>query len=220
MAILVGDLAFVYADQLLMGAPAEAWAIWNELRVELNIGQLLDIMGGVRNERSRIKAERICRYKSGKYTIERPLHLGAVLAAPRRAAELLPALSAYGLPLGDAFQMRDDVMGAFGDAEVTGKPVGGDLREGKPTPLMARAVEAATPAQRAVLAMVGRPGLTDDEVAQVQSVIIETGALADLEAHIVALTDEAIAAIRVAPVAPSARSELIELAHYVSQRLV
>ncbi len=220
VAILVGDLAFVYADQLLVGASPEAWAIWNELRVELNIGQVLDILGGVRNERRRFKTERICRYKSGKYTIERPLHLGAVLAAPQRADVLLPALSAYGLPLGDAFQMRDDVMGAFGDPAVTGKPVGGDLREGKPTPLMARAVDAATPAQRAVLALVGRPGLTDDEVASVQAVIVETGALADLEAHIVALTDEAIVAITAAPIDPAAQTELVAMAHYVSQRVV
>jgi len=109
VAILVGDLAFVYADQLLAEAPPEAWRIWNELRVELNVGQYLDLLGSVRRERRLDKAERICRYKSGKYTIERPLHLGAVIAAPKRASELLPALSAYGLPLGDAFQMRDDV---------------------------------------------------------------------------------------------------------------
>lgn len=132
VAILVGDLAFVYADLLLEAAPPEAMRIWNELRVELNIGQYLDILGSVQSIRDVDKAERICRYKSGKYTIERPLHLGAVLAAPERADELLPALSAYGLPLGDAFQMRDDVMGAFGDADVTGKPVGGDLREESP----------------------------------------------------------------------------------------
>ena len=144
VAILVGDLAFVYADRLLEAASPEAMRIWNELRIELNIGQYLDILGSVQSVRDVEKAERICRYKSGKYTIERPLHLGAVLAAPERADELLPALSAYGLPLGDAFQMRDDVMGAFGDSEVTGKPVGGDLREGKPTPLLARAVRSAT----------------------------------------------------------------------------
>jgi geranylgeranyl diphosphate synthase type I len=218
VAILVGDLAFVYADQLLLGANREAWAVWNELRVELNVGQVLDILGGVRNDRRRDKAERICRYKSGKYTIERPLHLGAVLAAPEREAELLPALSAYGLPLGDAFQMRDDVMGAFGDEALTGKPVGGDLREGKPTPLLARAVEAASAAQLEVLDLVGRPGLCDTDVARIQQVIVDTGALADLEATITRLTDEAIAAIDVAPVLPEARDELVQLAHYVSWR--
>ena len=200
VAILVGDLAFVMADQLLLDAPRDAWVIWNELRTELNIGQLLDIVGSVRGDRRLDKAERICRYKSGKYTVERPLHLGAVLAAPERAGELLPALSAYGLPLGDAFQIRDDVMGAFGDEAITGKPVGGDLREGKPTPLLARAVAAATPAQRAVLDEVGSPDLDDDDIADMQQVIVDTGALAALEAQIAMLTDQAIAAIEVAPI--------------------
>jgi geranylgeranyl diphosphate synthase type I len=220
VAILVGDLAFVYADQLLTGVSPQAWAIWNELRIELNVGQVLDILGGVRNDRRRDKAERICRYKSGKYTIERPLHLGAVMAAPERADELLPVLSAYGLPLGDAFQMRDDVMGAFGDESLTGKPVGGDLREGKPTPLLARAVEAASPAQRQVLDLVGDPALRDDDVARIQQVIEDTGALADLEATITRLTDEALAAIRCAPIEAAARDELVKLAHYVSWRHV
>jgi geranylgeranyl diphosphate synthase type I len=204
----------------MAGASPHAWAIWNELRVELNVGQVLDILGGVRNDRRRDKAERICRYKSGKYTIERPLHLGAVMAAPERTDELLPQLSAYGLPLGDAFQMRDDVMGAFGDEAFTGKPVGGDLREGKPTPLLARAVEAATSAQREVLDLVGRPGLTDDDVARIQQVIVDTGALADLEATITRLTDEALAAIEQARIVPAARDELVQLAHYVSWRQV
>ena len=136
------------ADQLLIGAPPEVWTLWNELRIELNVGQFLDILGSVQRERRLDKAERIARYKSGKYTIERPLHVGAVLAAPD-AADLLPGLSGYGLPLGDAFQMRDDVIGAFGDSPVTGKPVGDDLREGKPTPLLARAVAPPTPASDA-----------------------------------------------------------------------
>jgi geranylgeranyl diphosphate synthase, type I len=220
VAILVGDLAFVYADQLLVGISPAAWAIWNELRIELNVGQVLDIVGGVRNDRRLDKAERISRYKSGKYTIERPLHLGAVMAAPDRADVLLPALSDYGLPLGDAFQMRDDVMGAFGDPSITGKPVGGDLREGKPTPLLARAVAAASPSQRAVLDMVGRPDLGDDEVARIQQVIVDTGALADLETTIEQLTMQAITSIQGACIADDSRDELVQLANYVSWRHV
>jgi geranylgeranyl diphosphate synthase, type I len=82
VAILVGDLAFVYADLLLESAPPAAWRIWNELRVELNIGQFLDVAGSVQRVRDVVSAERICRYKSGKYTIERPLHLGAAIADP------------------------------------------------------------------------------------------------------------------------------------------
>ena len=96
---------------------------------------------------------------------------------PIEPSELLPQLSRYGLPLGDAFQMRDDVMGVFGDSAVTGKPVGGDLLEGKPTPLLARAVAGATPAQLAVLDRVGAADLDADDVAAIQQVIVDTGAL-------------------------------------------
>jgi geranylgeranyl diphosphate synthase, type I len=218
VAILVGDLAFVYADQLLAGANAVAWQVWNELRIELNVGQLLDILGSVRGVHDVAQAERICRYKSGKYTIERPLHLGAALAAPDRFDELAPGLSAYGLPLGDAFQMRDDVMGAFGDTTATGKPVGGDLREGKPTPLLARALVVATPAQRETLERVGDPGLDEHGVADVQQAIVDTGALADLEATIERLTAEAVAAIDQVDLTTEARRELVALAAFVSQR--
>jgi len=127
-------------------------------------------------------------------------------------------LSAYGLPLGDAFQMRDDVMGAFGDAEATGKPVGGDLREGKPTPLLARALAAAGPAQRTLLERVGRPGLTDDDVADIQQAIVDTGALEDLERTIVNRTQDAVTAIECAEIDALARDELVQLAYYVGRR--
>ena len=220
VAILVGDLAFVYADAMLVGSPAQVWSMWNELRIELNVGQYLDMLGSARTERSRVKAERICRYESGKYTIERPLHLGALLARPEGADALLAAFSAYGLPLGDAFQMRDDVMGAFGDPAVTGKPVGDDLREGKPTPLMAIAVARADASQRRVLDRVGSGPLTDAEVAEVQAVIRATGAFDEMESTIDRLTTQAIAAIDAAPITADARTALIDLANFVAQRSV
>ncbi len=218
VAILVGDLAFVYADQLMRNASAPAWGIWNELRVELNIGQYLDIVGSAHRERRWAKAEQISRYKSGKYTIERPLHLGAMLAAPKRAESLIAALSAYGLPLGDAFQMRDDVLGVYGDTVVTGKPVADDLREGKPTPLLALACETATTAQREQLDRVGAADLGEDEIAKIQQIIIDTGALQRLEAHISALTDAALAALPAMPLVDDAKDELVRLAGYVSWR--
>ena len=153
------------ADQLLVGASPELWTLWNELRIELNVGQYLDILG-----------HRPARSPAGQGRAHRPLQERQVhdraaaapraplLAAPERAGELLPALSAYGLPLGDAFQLRDDVLGAFGDSAVTGKPVGDDLREGKPTPLLARAVAAATPEQLRLLdaRRLARPRRADD----------------------------------------------------------
>jgi geranylgeranyl diphosphate synthase type I len=220
VAILVGDLAYVYSDQLMRNASPQAWTIWNELRIELNFGQYLDMLGSAMNERRREKAERICRYKSGKYTIERPLHLGALLAAPTRGDELIPVLSTYGLPLGDAFQMRDDVLGAFGDTAITGKPVGDDLREGKPTPLMAIATARANAVQLKELQLVGNQDLTPRQIARVQEVIRETGALDELEVVITRLTDEAIAAVQNVPFAQSVRDELITLAEYVSWRTV
>ena len=218
IAILVGDLAFVLSDQLLLGAGVEVWALWNELRLELNAGQLLDIMGAARRERRLDKAERIARYKSGKYTIERPLHLGALLAAPVRSHELLPGLTGYGLPLGDAFQMRDDVIGAFGDTARTGKPVGDDLREGKPTPLLARAVALADDGQRRVLESVGTPGMTGADVAAVQQVIVDTGALAALEQVIERLAADAVDALEFVDITGSAREALAELAAFVARR--
>src|SRR5690606_22876562 len=128
-AILVGDLAHAYADGLLGDVPADVRAVWNDLRLELNMGQYLDLLGTARADRDRALARRIARYKSGKYTVERPLHLGAALAG--RLGDLREPLSAYGEPLGEVFQLRDDMLGAFGDPARTGKPVGHDLREGK-----------------------------------------------------------------------------------------
>jgi geranylgeranyl diphosphate synthase, type I len=218
VAILVGDLAFVYADQLLQGSPTPVWQVWNELRIELNIGQYLDILGTARSERRLASAQRICRYKSGKYTVERPLHLGALLAAPDRAEELMTALSKYGLPLGDAFQMRDDVLGVFGDEVMTGKPVGDDLREGKPTPLMSMATALATPSQLCVLARVGCSDLSDQEIVDMQQVLIDTGAIAQLESQIDQLATEALDALDSAPITDEARKALDELARYVAWR--
>lgn len=215
-AILIGDLSFVYADMLLSHLGPRGWQMWNELRVELNIGQYLDMLGSAQNERRPEKAARICRYKSGKYTIERPLHLGALLAD--EATPLLEKYSAYGLPLGDAFQLRDDVLGAFGDSAVTGKPVGDDLREAKPTPLMALAMSRATQSQREVLSRVGVGVLSDTDVARVQQAIVDCGALAEMEITIERLTKEAIDAISAASIDAEVRAELVELARFVSDR--
>jgi geranylgeranyl diphosphate synthase type I len=218
VAILVGDLAHVYADRLLTGATAAVWELWHELRTELNIGQYLDILGSVRSERRLDRARRICRYKSGKYTVERPLHLGALLARDDAALDTLSALSRYGLPLGDAFQLRDDVMGAFGDTAATGKPVGDDLREGKPTPLLAMATEMCEVSQRAVLRRVGAPDLSADEIQAIQRVIVDSGALERHERLIAELVAEALAALEGLPLTATARDELAALAEYVTAR--
>jgi len=216
-AMLIGDLAFVYADQLLRGAPPEAMDVFTELRVEVNVGQYLDLIGTAARTASTAQAHTICVYKSGKYTIERPLHLGAALAG--RLDDLAKAYTAYGVPLGEAFQLRDDILGAFGDAERLGKAVGEDLREGKPTALYAIARGRAAPADAALLdRSYGRRDLTEGEITDIQRVLTDTGARAEVEAAVSALTDTALAALAEAAVTEAAREELTALAHFVSGR--
>ena len=216
VAILVGDLAFVYADLLMNDLPRAAQAIFTELRIEVNIGQYLDLLGTVRGGPSVEAAQRICTYKSGKYTIERPLHLGAALAGQHERFDA--ALSAFGLPLGEAFQLKDDLLGALGDEAVTGKPVGDDLREGKPTALVARALSAATPAQRTVLDRIGHTDLRSDEITTIQEILVDTGAAAVVETQIGALRDEAITAIESSGLTRPAVDALVALAFYVTDR--
>ena len=216
VAILIGDLAEVYADRLMSDAGPSAFAVWNELKIELNIGQFLDVLGAARGQVDLETARRIVRYKSGKYTIERPLHVGAALAG--RLDALAAPLSRYGEPLGEAFQLRDDILGTFGDSVRTGKPVGDDLREGKPTPLLAVATERSTPQQRTILDRIGSSDLELDDVLAIQSVFIETGALSAIEADISSLTRAAIDALDDVEIVTEARNALEELAHYVGDR--
>lgn len=216
VAILLGDLAHVYADRLVPRTHPDVQVVWDELRTELNVGQYLDLVGSARGDVDLAAARRIARYKSGKYTIERPLHVGAALAG--RFGDLAAPLSAYGDPLGEAFQLRDDLLGAFGDEAVTGKPVGDDLREGKPTPLMAHAHAAADAAQAEVLALVGDPDLSAGAVVEVQQALEATGAVAAVESSITALAEEALAALATLEVVPAARDELEALARFVAWR--
>ena len=217
VAILVGDLAFVYADLLLAGAPRAALDVFTELRLEVNIGQYLDLIGTVRGGGTREAARRICVYKSGKYTVERPLHLGAALAG--RLDDLALPLSGYGLPLGEAFQLRDDLLGAFGDESLIGKPVGEDLREGKPTALVALARSRASGEPARLLAeRFGRADLSEDEVTALLETLVETGAMAQVEDQIQALVEESLGALERAPVSDEARRHLVELAWFVGGR--
>ena len=217
-AILVGDLAFVLADRLLAGAGRAAWDIWDELRLEVNIGQYLDMLHTAKGAPTVASAQRICTYKTAKYTIERPLHLGAALAGTVDDATRA-ALTAYGLPLGEAFQLVDDLLGAFGDPARTGKPVGDDLREGKPTRLLALALERAQGADLDLLrTRVGAADLTSAEVLAILGVLEATGARVDTEAAVADLAGAALAAAAALPVTGEARSALAEIATFVIQR--
>jgi geranylgeranyl diphosphate synthase type I len=216
VAILVGDFAFVYADMLVADLTPEARALYDELRVELCVGQYLDLAATASGARDSAQARRIEWYKSGKYTVERPLHLGASLAG--RGEELSAVLSAFGLPLGEAFQMRDDLLSVFGDPEVTGKPVGDDLREGKLTPLVAATAQRADAEGRARLDRIGAPDITAHEIAALQQVMIDCGAVAQVEEAIAALVVESLDALARAPITDNARVALADLGAFVAWR--
>ena len=215
VAILVGDLSLVYADLLLPATSADLLALWHELRVEVNIGQYLDLAGTATGGVGRDGAQRIATLKSGRDTSERPLQVGALLAG---RPDLATALAAYGAPLGEAFQLRDDVLGVFGDEARTGKPVGDDLREGKPTLLLAVAAERATGRDVELLARVGDPDLSPGSVTQLQELLVASGTVAEVEGRITDLADEAIGALAGIDVDPSVRAGLRDLAEFVVAR--
>lgn len=216
VAILVGDIAHVCADHLMAESSPEIAAIWDELRLEVNVGQYLDVLAAAKGEADEATARRILEYKTGRYSVQRPLHLGAAVAG--RFAELQDQLTAYGRPVGVAFQQRDDILGAFGDSEITGKPVGDDLREGKPTPLLATARRLATPAQAEVLARAGDLEMCEDQLTELQDVMEATGAVDVIEAEIAELTDEAMAALDRMDLAGDAGDALRDLAQFVAYR--
>ena len=214
-AVLVGDMAMVLADCTLGRVTPEARAVWDQLRCELNMGQYLDVVGSARGSATADEARKIIEHKTARYTVVRPLQLGAALAG---RADLAEPLARHGLPVGMAFQLRDDVLGAFGDPATTGKPVGDDLREGKPTLLMAVARKTATDDQLRVLDTVGSEAMNDDTVSDIQQVIVDTGALASIEAEIATLLDEALGALDGLPDVLEAKRPLADTARFVARR--
>ena len=224
-AILLGDLCLSWADEMLLtsGVPSERLAaakgVYDEMRTELMAGQYLDLLEQARGGGSVERAMRVVRFKSAKYTIERPLHMGASLAGA--GSDVLAAYSGYGLPLGEAFQLRDDVLGVFGDPGETGKPAGDDLREGKRTVLIATAMARATPAQAAQIRRhLGDPGLDANGVALLREVIADTGALDHAEQLITSLTDQALAALDSVSLQTPAPEVLAGLAYAATRRSV
>jgi geranylgeranyl diphosphate synthase type I len=220
-AVLLGDLALVWSDQMLntSGISTEsliaAQRIHDEMRVELMAGQYLDVRESGERTYSVERSLRIARYKSGKYTIERPLHLGAVIgdAKQRTDGPLLSALSRYGLPLGEAFQLRDDLLGIFGDPSVTGKPAGDDFREGKRTVLMAIALDTLKGAQREMLlGHLGKADISAEKIEELRALIIASGAVEKVETLIEKLSSDSLRAIEDPAIDSSAREFLTYIA--------
>ncbi|MEU8353549.1 polyprenyl synthetase family protein [Streptomyces sp. NPDC048845] len=215
-AVLLGDLAMVWSDELLHTAWPEtatpaARPVLERMRSEVMYGQYLDLLAGTRFGGGLDGPLTVIRYKTAKYTVERPLQLGAALAGGGRT--VLDACSAYGIPLGEAFQLRDDLLGVFGDPAVTGKPCLDDLREGKYTVLLALAVERADRRQQRVLRdLVGDPGLDERGAGAVRAVLTATGAADRVEGMITARRREALLALEHSPFPSAVRGTLRRLA--------
>ena len=229
-AILLGDLCLVGCQRELREAleplpsptVAAARALFDDMQTEVIVGQYLDVLvqaepWGIDPAVDEERARAVIRAKSARYSVEHPLALGAVLAGAK--PEQVAAIRAAGLPLGEAFQLRDDVLGVFGDPEVTGKPAGDDLREGKRTVLMARTMAAGDPAQRVLVsARLGDSALDADAVIALRRAIVASGALATVESTIDALTATALKTIELTGLAEPGRSMLVELARAAVDR--
>lgn len=203
-AVLVGDLAFALADELFVasgfdGAALQRGLVWfAAMRREVIRGQFLDLVEASRGGTASTAARRIAFLKSGGYTVEKPLLIGAAVAGADE--DVLAALSRYGAPLGEAFQLRDDVLGVFGDPGDTGKDVDGDILEGKQTYLVAVARERSTVEQRSLIEHhLGRRDATPADVEALREILVETGALDATTELIDELTEGAIAVARTFP---------------------
>ncbi|MFD2768251.1 polyprenyl synthetase family protein [Micromonospora eburnea] len=221
-ALLCGDLCAAWAAEMFHGCgldPARVrrgFAVFARMRAEVIAGEYLDVVAAA-GDGSVASALTVARMKTARYTVTRPVQIGAVLAGGE--TDTVAALADFGDPLGDAFQLRDDLLGVFGDPAVTGKSNLDDLREGKPTVLMALARQAAGPAGRARLrALVGDPELDHGGGAEVREIIEATGAREQVERMIQAGVDRARAALDRIPLTEPARSALTDLATRAAHR--
>ena len=223
-ALLTGDLALVLADALFFSAgfapsvALQAFGAYSLMRQEVIAGQHLDVKHAERAEISEHEARHIAVLKSGRYSIEKPLVIGALLAdAP---GGLVAGLSAFGDPLGEAFQLRDDLLGSFGDRSSLGKPVDSDIREGKRNVLYAATARLLTGRDREffVSRWGGGDSLTGDDVQQLRDLVEGSGARAVAEEMLRARAEEAARAILGLNIDEQARGALRALAHEATDR--
>jgi geranylgeranyl diphosphate synthase, type I len=237
-AILLGDLLLMWSAQMLHSADVDqsalerALPIVEAMRTEVTCGQYLDMVAQAHPLRKRAPAigslkptielalddaSRVVEYKAARYTVQRPCQIGAAIGGGDD--ELYFALGAYGSPLGRAFQFRDDLLGVFGDPQVTGKPAGDDLREGKRTVLVAHAyAHASDDGQKLLLQRLGDPGLDETGISELQQVIVESGARDAVESMINEYHERALKALHDTEITEEGRAGLTALADAAVRR--
>ena len=216
IAVLVGDLAHAEADHLVTELPRPMRQIWRLLVVELVHGQSRDLTGSACGRRDLDHARRVARMKSGRYTVQRPLELGAAAAGAPDAVRT--ALLEYGEEVGEAFALRDDLLGVWGDPRSTGKPAGDDLISGKPTVILALADERLQGSARRLLRRVGTPELSPADVTLLQTALAEQGVVEAVEARISEHVRAAGAALAGVELDPAGVAGLTGMAHLIAWR--
>lgn len=245
-AILLGDLLLLWSAEMLQDAVhhgmglvetdagqrstgpdglslTRALPLLEAMRTEVTSGQILDVVAQSHNpsqhgiERALDEANRVLEFKSARYTVQRPCQFGAALGAADD--QLQQALAGFGSPLGRAFQLRDDLLGVFGDPTLTGKPAGDDLREGKRTVLIAHAYAGSNRAGRMELdTLLGQADLAVDQISVLQQVITESGAKETVETRINDYLDQALRSLATSSMTDQGRTALTALAHLAVQR--
>ncbi|MBM6398801.1 polyprenyl synthetase family protein [Phycicoccus sonneratiae] len=218
VAVLVADLALSEATLLASRGEARVARAWRVMATELVEGQLLDVTHTAGRGRDLETSRRIARLKSGRYTITRPLQLGALVAGAD--TDLVTRLGAWGDLVGDAFALRDDVLGVWGDPHVTGKPAGDDLLAGKPTVLLVWAEEMLPAADRPLLEACDAGRVDDGAVAALRDAMEAAGVRRRAEDELADLVDRSHAALDDLGLDPSAREALAGLAEAVAWRSV
>lgn len=223
-AVLIGDLCLSWSLEMFatsgLDAPnlARGDRIARLMRTEVMAGQFLDVLAQAEGRGSMETAMRVARLKTAKYTCERPLQMGAAMAGA--SDRVLSQLSAYAIPLGEAFQLRDDILGVFGDPTQTGKPAGDDLREGKQTVLVTLARQAADRQQEQLLRRcIGKQDLTDAGVNLVREVMVTTGAYGRAQELVEQRTEQAVAALAALHLENDAASVLERIARQSASRI-
>ncbi|HKB75394.1 MAG TPA: polyprenyl synthetase family protein [Myxococcales bacterium] len=223
LAVLLGSLCEAWALELVLGAkvPAERTAAAGQLLAralqDVTVGQMQDVSAPLGRDLSGDEVLAVQRLKTGGYSFELPLRLGALLAGAN--AQILEALEGFARPLGLAFQIADDLLGTFGSPEVTGKPNASDLREGKRTLLVARALEAAAPRDAALLrAGLGKPDLGEAEAAALREVLVRSGAAQSCREDAERLRAEATRALDGAALPAPVAQALRDIADYTVRR--